>query len=132
MPSQPSLTISGNLTADPELRYTPQGQAVATLTVASSTRYQDRSGQWRNGDTVFLRCVAWRELAEHIADSLTRGTRVLVTGRLRQRTYDTPQGERVTATELTADEAGPSLQFATAQVTKATRHAPDAATERTA
>jgi single-strand DNA-binding protein len=122
MTSETSLTITGNLTADPELRYTPNGAAVATFTVATTPRYQDRATrEWRDGNALFLRCTAWRYLAEHIAESLTRGTRVMVTGRLRQRSCETPQGERVTVIELTADEAGPSLRFATAKVTKATR-----------
>jgi single-strand DNA-binding protein len=122
MTSETSLTITGNLTGDPELRYTPTGAAVATFTVATTPRYQDRATrEWRDGNALFLRCTAWRDLAEHIAESLTRGTRVMVTGKLRQRSYETPQGDRVTVIELTADEAGPSLRFATAKVTKATR-----------
>ena len=116
------ITVAGNLTADPELRYTPTGVAVAAFTVAASRRsYDQDTGQWKDGDTLFLRCSAWRHLAEHVGESLTKGTRVLVTGRLRQREYETTEGEKRTVYEVDADDVGPSLRFATAKVSKATR-----------
>jgi single-strand DNA-binding protein len=117
-----TLTVVGNLTADPELRYTPTGNAVAAFTVAATRRVHDReSGQWKDADTLFLRCSAWRQLGEHLAECLTRGSRVIVTGRLRQRDYETTAGEKRTVYELDVDDAGPSLRYATAGVTKATR-----------
>ncbi len=107
---------------DPELRFTPAGQPVASFRVASTPRYRDNAtGEWKDGDTLFLTCVAWRQLAENIAESLTRGTRVMVTGKLRQRSYETKEGEKWTVYELQVDEAGPSLRSASAKVTKATR-----------
>ena len=116
------MTIAGNLVEDPELRYTPAGQPVAKFRVASTPRYQDgTTGEWKDGDTLFLTCVAWRQLAENTAESLTRGTRVIVTGRLRQRSYETKEGEKRTVYELQADELGPSLRNASAKVVKATR-----------
>jgi single-strand DNA-binding protein len=117
-----TLTAVGNLTADPELRYTPTGNAVAAFTVAATRRVLDRdTGQWKDADTLFLRCSAWRQLGEHLAECLTRGSRVIVTGRLRQREYETSEGEKRTVYELDVDDAGPSLRYATARVTKATR-----------
>ena len=97
------ITIAGNLTADPELRYTPTGQAVANFTVASTPRYLDKaSNEWKDGDTLFLRCNVWRQAAENVAESLQRGMRVIVTGRLRQRSYETREGEKCTVYEVTA------------------------------
>ena len=117
-----TLTITGNLTADPDLRFTTTGTAVATFTVAASPRVYDKdTGQWRDGDTLFLRCTAWRDLADHVAESLTKGTRVIVTGRLRQRQYETTDGDKRTVYELEAEEAGPSLRFATARIARTIR-----------
>ncbi len=116
------VTIAGNLTADPDLRYTTAGVAVAAFTIASSPRVWDQAaGDWRDGDTLFLRCSAWRQLAEHVAESLSKGTRAVVTGRLRQRDYEAADGTRRTVYEIDVDDAGPSLRFATATITKATR-----------
>ena len=117
-----TMTIVGNLVDDPELRYTPAGQPVARFRIASTPRYQDgRTGEWKDGDTLFLTCVAWRQLAENTAESLTRGARVIVTGRLRQRSYETKEGEKRTVYEVQADELGPSLRNASAKVQKTTR-----------
>jgi len=122
MAGETTLTIVGNLTADPELRFTPAGHAVADFTVASTPRNYDRdAGQWRDGEALFLRCTAWRHLAEHAAESLTRGTRVIVTGRLRQRSFELTEGVTRTVTELDVDELGPSLRYSTARVTQTTR-----------
>ena len=122
MAGETTLTIVGNLTADPELRFTPAGHAVADFTVASTPRNYDRdAGQWRDGEALFLRCTAWRQLAEHAAESLTKGTRVIVTGRLRQRSFELTEGVTRTVTELDVDELGPSLRYSTARVTKTTR-----------
>src|SRR5918997_2024030 len=122
MAGETTLTIVGNLTADPELRFTPTGHAVADFTVASTPRNYDRqTGQWRDGEALFLRCTAWRQLAEHTAESLTRGTRVIATGRLRQRSFELTEGVTRTVTELDVDDLGPSLRHSTAQVTKTTR-----------
>jgi len=116
------LTITGNLTGDPELRFTGTGTAVVAFTVAASRRvYDQASGKWQDGDTLFLRCSAWRELADHAAESLTKGTRVIVTGRLKQRTYQTPEGEKRTVFELDAEDVGPSLKWATAKIAKTSR-----------
>lgn len=116
------ITIVGNLTADPELRFTPSGAAVANFTVASTPRAFDRqSGEWKDGETLFLRCSVWRDAAENVAESLTRGTRVVVQGRLKSRTFDTKEGEKRTVMELEADEIGPSLRYASAKVTKTSR-----------
>ena len=113
------ITVIGNLTADPELRWTQSGAAVADFTVASTPRTYDRNaGEWRDGDTLFMRCSVWRETAENVAESLRKGMRVIVQGRLTQRSYDTPQGERRTVVELQVDEVGPSLRRARAQVTR--------------
>jgi single-strand DNA-binding protein len=117
-----TLTIAGNLTADPELRYTTTGVAVAAFTVAASRRVYDQdTNQWKDADTLFLRCSAWRHLAEHMAESLTKGTRVIVTGRLRQRSYETSEGDKRTVYELDAEDAGPSLRWSTAKPVKTTR-----------
>jgi len=115
--------VVGNLTSDPELRFTPGGSAVANFTVASTPRVLDReSGTWRDGDPLFLRCSLWREAAENAAESLTRGARVLVTGRLVQRSFETKEGEKRTVVELQVDEVGPSLKYATAKVNKVSRN----------
>jgi len=120
MAGESTLTIIGNLTAQPEIRFLPAGEAVANFTVASTPRTFDRhAGQWRDGDPLFLRCTAWRQLAEHTAE-LSKGTRVIVTGRLHQRSFETEAGTR-TVIELEVDELGPSIKFATATVTRATR-----------
>ena len=113
------ITVVGNLTADPELRFTPNGAAVANFTVASTPRTFDRaSGEFKDGETLFLRCSVWREFAENVAGSLSRGTRVVVQGRLKSRTFDTKEGDRRTVFELDVDEMGPSLRYATANVSR--------------
>ena len=113
------ITVIGNLTADPELRWTQSGAAVADFTIASTPRTYDRNaGEWRDGDTLFMRCSVWRDTAENVAESLRKGMRVIVQGRLTQRSYDTQQGERRTVVELQVDEVGPSLRRARAQVTR--------------
>jgi single-strand DNA-binding protein len=117
-----TITVVGNLTADPELRFTPSGAAVANFTVASTPRIYDRqSGEWKDGEALFLRCNIWREAAENVAESLTRGSRVIVTGRLKQRSFETREGEKRTVFEVEVDEIGPSLRYATAKVNKASR-----------
>ena len=117
-----TLTITGNLTADPELRFTGAGIAVAAFTVAASRRvYDQASSRWQDGDTLFLRCSAWRDLADHATESLTKGTRVIVTGRLRQRSYETPEGDKRTVYEIDVDDLGPSLKWATAKIAKTSR-----------
>ena len=122
MAGETVITVVGNLTADPELRFTPAGAAVANFTVASTPRTFDRnSNDWKDGDALFMRCNIWREAAENVAESLTRGARVVVTGRLRQRSYETREGEKRTVVELEVDEIGPSLRYATAKVNKANR-----------
>jgi len=116
------ITVVGNLTADPELRFTPSGASVANFTVASTPRIFDRqSNEWKDGDALFMRCSIWREAAENVAESLTRGSRVVVQGRLKQRSYETREGEKRTVVELEVDEIGPSLKYATAKVNKASR-----------
>ena len=116
------ITVVGNLTADPELRFTPSGAAVANFTVASTPRTFDRQTQeWKDGDALFLRCNVWRQAAENVAESLTRGARVVVSGRLKQRSFETKEGEKRTVVEIEVDEVGPSLRYATAKVTKASR-----------
>jgi single-strand DNA-binding protein len=122
MSGETALTVVGNLTADPELRFTPNGAAVANFTVASTPRTFDRqANEWKDGDPLFLRCSIWREAAESVAESLTKGTRVIVTGRLTQRSYETREGEKRTVYELAVDEVGPSLRYATAKVTRTQR-----------
>jgi single-strand DNA-binding protein len=117
-----TITVVGNLTADPELRFTPAGAAVANFTVASTPRTYDRqSGEWKDGEALFLRCSIWREAAENVAESLTRGSRVIVSGRLKQRSFETREGEKRTVVEVEVDEIGPSLRYATAKVNKASR-----------
>ncbi|SRR5690554_451084 len=116
------ITIVGNLTDDPELRFTPSGAPVANFRVASTPRTFDRqSGEWKDGEPLFLNCSAWRQMAENVAESLERGMRVVVQGRLRQRSYETREGEKRTVFELAADEVGPSLRYATAKVTRTQR-----------
>jgi single-strand DNA-binding protein len=122
MAGETTVTVIGNLTADPELRFTPSGLAVANFSVASTPRTFDRqSGEWKDGDALFLRCTIWRQPAENVSESLKRGARVIVTGRLRQRSFETKEGEKRTVVELDVDEIGPSLRFATATVNKADR-----------
>jgi single-strand DNA-binding protein len=122
MAGDTTITVIGNLTADPELRFTPSGAAVANFTVASTPRTFDRaSGEWKDGEALFLRCNIWRQAAENVAESLTRGMRVVVSGRLRQRSFDTREGEKRTVMELEVDEIGPSLRYATAKVNKVSR-----------
>jgi single-strand DNA-binding protein len=117
-----TITVAGNLTADPELRFTQAGAAVANFTVASTPRTFDKaSGEWKDGEALFLRCSLWRQPAENVSESLTRGMRVIVQGRLRQRTFDTKEGEKRTVIEMEVDEVGPSLRYATAKVNKAAR-----------
>jgi single-strand DNA-binding protein len=116
------ITVVGNLTADPELRFTPSGAAVANFTVASTPRTFDRqTNEWKDGEALFLRCNVWRQAAENVAESLTRGARVVVTGRLKQRSFETKEGEKRTVIELEVDEIGPSLRYATAKVNKVSR-----------
>jgi single-strand DNA-binding protein len=122
MAGDTTLTLIGNLTSDPELRFTPSGAAVANFTVASTPRTFDRqSNEWKDGETLFLRCSVWRDAAENVAESLQRGSRVIVTGRLKSRSYDTKEGEKRTVMELEVDELGPSLRYATAKVNKTSR-----------
>jgi single-strand DNA-binding protein len=122
MAGETVITVIGNLTNDPELRFTPNGAAVASFTVASTPRTFDRqSNEWKDGDTLFLRCTVWRQAAENVADSLHKGTRVIVQGRLKQRSFETREGEKRTVVELEADEVGASLRSATAKVSKASR-----------
>jgi single-strand DNA-binding protein len=121
MAGETTLTVVGNLTAEPELRFTPSGVAVANFTVASTARTFDKaSGEWKDGEALFLRCSIWREAAEHVSESLSKGTRVLVSGRLRTRSYE-KDGQTRYSTELDVDEVGPSLRWATAKVAKAAR-----------
>jgi single-strand DNA-binding protein len=116
------ITVVGNLTGDPELRFTPSGAAVANFTVASTPRAFDRqSNEWKDGDTLFMRCSIWREAAENVAESLTKGMRVIAVGRLVQRSYETREGEKRTVVELQVDEVGPSMRYASAKVTRAQR-----------
>lgn len=122
MAGETTLTIIGNLTGDPELRFTPSGAAVANFTVASTPRTFDRqSNEWKDGETLFMRCSVWREVAENVAESLHKGTRVLVTGRLRSRSYETKEGEKRTVVEMEVDEIGPSLRYATTKVNRTQR-----------
>ena len=122
MAGETVITVVGNLTDDPELRFTPSGAAVASFTVASTPRSFDKNtNEWKDGDALFLRCSIWRQAAENVAESLTKGMRVVVQGRLRQRSYETREGEKRTVVELDVEEVGPSLKYATAKVTKASR-----------
>jgi single-strand DNA-binding protein len=122
MAGETPITVIGNLTADPELRFTPSGAAVANFTVASTPRTFDRqSNEWKDGESLFLNCSVWRQAAENAAESLVRGSRVIVSGRLKARSYETREGEKRTVFEVDVDEVGPSLRYATAKVTKASR-----------
>jgi single-strand DNA-binding protein len=122
MAGETVITIVGNLTGDPELRFTPSGAAVANFTVASTPRTFDRqSNEWKDGETLFMRCSVWRDAAENVAESLQRGTRVIVTGRLKSRSYETKEGEKRTVIEMDVDEVGPSMKYATAKVNKTSR-----------
>ena len=122
MAGETTITVVGNLTDDPELRFTPSGAAVAKFRVASTPRTLDRaSGEWKDGEPLFLSCTVWRQAAENVAESLQRGARVIVSGRLRQRTYETKEGEKRTVIDLDVDEIGPSLRYATAKVQKMSR-----------
>ncbi|MCW2692590.1 MAG: single-stranded DNA-binding protein [Mycobacterium sp.] len=122
MAGETVITVVGNLTSDPELRFTPSGAAVASFTVASTPRTLDRaSNEWKDGEALFLRCSVWRQAAENVAESLTKGARVVVQGRLRQRSFETKEGEKRTVIELEVDEIGPSLRYATAKVNRTTR-----------
>lgn len=121
------ITVIGNIVSDPELRYTPAGQAVASFRVASTPRTFDRqANEWKDGDPLFLTCNVWRQPAENVAESLQRGMRVIVNGRLRQRSYETKQGEKRSAYEVEVDEVGPSLRYVSASVNKAARTGPPA------
>jgi len=116
------LTIVGNLVDDPQLRYTPTGNAVANFRVASTPRYLDKTAnEWRDADSLFLTCNVWRQAAENVAESLQRGMRVIVTGRLKQRNYETKEGEKRTVYEVEVDDVGPSLRNASAKVNRASR-----------
>ncbi|KRE28246.1 single-stranded DNA-binding protein [Agromyces sp. Soil535] len=120
MAGETIITVVGNLTADPELRYTQNGLAVANFTIASTPRTFDKqTNEWKDGEALFLRASVWREFAEHVAGSLTKGSRVIASGRLKQRSYETKEGEKRTTMELEIDEIGPSLRYATATVTRA-------------
>lgn len=122
MAGETVITVVGNLTADPELRFTPSGAAVASFTVASTPRTFDRqANEWKDGEAMFLRCSVWRQAAENAAESLTRGARVIVQGRLKQRSFETREGEKRTVIELDVDEIGPSLRYATAKVNRGQR-----------
>ena len=121
MAGETIITVVGNLTSDPELRYTQNGLAVANFTIASTPRTFDRqANEFKDGEALFLRASVWRDFAEHVAGSLTKGSRVVATGRLKQRSYETKEGEKRTSIELEVDEIGPSLRYATAQVTRST------------
>ena len=122
MAGETTLTIVGNLVDDPDLRFTPSGAAVANFRIASTPRTFDRqSNEWKDGETLFLSCAVWRQAAENVAESLQKGMRVLVTGRLKSRTFETREGEKRTVFEIDVDEVGPSLRSATAKVTRASR-----------
>lgn len=122
MAGETTITVIGNLTNDPELRFTPSGSAVANFTIASTPRTFDRqSNEWKDGETLFLRCSIWREAAENVAESLAKGMRVIVSGRLKSRSYETKEGEKRTVIELDVDEIGPSLRYAQAKVQRVQR-----------
>jgi single-strand DNA-binding protein len=123
MAGETTITVIGNLTNDPELRYTPSGSAVANFTIASTPRTFDKNkNEWVDGETLFLRASVWREMAENVAESLTKGTRVIVEGRLKSRSYETKEGEKRTVIELEVDEIGPSLRYANAKVNRTQRN----------
>lgn len=122
MAGETIVTVVGNLTADPELRFTPSGAAVASFTIASTPRNFDRNtNEWKDGDALFLRCSIWRQAAENVAESLQRGMRVVAQGRLKQRSFETREGEKRTVVEMDVDEVGPSLKYATAKVNRTQR-----------
>ncbi len=121
MTTENAVVVVGNLTDDPELRFTPQGVAVANFRIAVSKRIKDEGGNWKDGDTSFFRVSCWRQLAENVAESLTRGSRTMVAGRLRMRQWETQEGEKRSVVEIEADEVGPSLKWATAKVEKTSR-----------
>ena len=121
MATDNAIIVVGNLTDDPELRFTPQGVAVANFRIAVSRRVKDESGNWKDGDTSFFKVNCWRQLAENVAESLTRGSRTIVAGRLRMRQWETQEGEKRSVVEIEADEVGPSLKWATAKVEKTSR-----------
>ena len=122
MAGDTNITLVGNLTDDPELRFTPSGAAVANFTVASTPRFLDKqTNEWKDGDPLFLACTVWRQAAENVAESLQRGMRVIVSGRLKQRSYETKEGEKRTVYEVEVDEIGPSMRYATAKVNKVQR-----------
>ncbi|MBA2558346.1 MAG: single-stranded DNA-binding protein [Propionibacteriales bacterium] len=122
MAGETTITVVGNLTDDPDLRFTPSGAAVANFTVASTPRFFDKqTNDWKDGDALFLRCSIWRQAAENVAETLQRGARVIVQGRLKQRSYETREGEKRTTFEVDVEEIGPSLKYATAKVTKTSR-----------
>lgn len=124
MSGETTITVIGNLTSDPELRFTPSGSAVANFTIASTPRTFDRqSNEWKDGETLFLRASVWREAAENVAESLTKGMRVIVSGRLKSRSYETKEGEKRTVIELEVDEVGPSLRYANAKINRTQRSA---------
>jgi len=124
MAGETVITVVGNLTGDPELRFTPSGAAVANFTIASTPRNFDRqTNEWKDGDTLFLNCSIWRQAAENVAESLQKGMRVVAQGRLKARSYETREGEKRTVMELDVEEVGPSLKYATAKVTRVTRGA---------
>ena len=128
-----NLTLVGNLTSDPELRFTPSGAAVAKFTVASTPRVFDKAtNEWKDGDSLFLNCQIWRQPAENVAESLTKGMRVILQGRLKQRSYETKEGEKRTVYEVEVDEIGPSIRNATAKVTKVTKSASSSAAPQAA
>ena len=119
------ITISGNLVSDPEMRYTPQGQPVVRFRIASTPRYRDNAtGEWKDGESLFLTCNAWRQMAENISETLEKGMRAIVYGRLRQRSYEAKAGEKRTVYEVDVDDVGPSLRAASAKVNRATRTRP--------
>ncbi len=119
MAGETTITLVGNLTADPELRFTPSGAAVANFTVASTPRNFDRqTNEWKDGDAMFLNCAVWRQAAENVAESLQKGMRVIVSGRLKSRSYETREGERRTVFEIDVDEIGPALKYATAKISR--------------
>ena len=133
MSGETVITVVGNLTADPELRFTPSGAAVANFTVASTPRTFDRqAGEWTDGEALFQRCNVWRQAAENVAETLTRGMRVMVSGRLKQRSYETRDGDKRTVVELEVDEVGPSLKYATAKVNRVSRSATEGANKAAA
>lgn len=130
MANDTNLTIIGNLTNDPELKFAPSGSAVANFTIASTPRTFDKnSNEWRDGEPLFMRCVVWKEAAENLAESLAKGMRVIAQGRLKSRTYETKEGEKRTVLELEIDDIGPSLKYQTAKVNRATRAPQQRSTE---